>query len=48
MMHGVGQSVFHTKLTDRQCDALLCSGYHRTLCSLCFITSSLEDIKESW
>jgi hypothetical protein len=46
-MHGVGQSAVHTILTDRQCDALPCSAYRRTLCSLCFITSNLEDIKES-
>jgi len=46
-MHGVGQSVVHTILTDRQCDALVCSVYRRTLCSQCFIPSNLEDIKES-
>jgi len=46
-MHAVGQSVVHTILTDRQCDMLLCSAYCRTLCTLCFLTSDLEDIKES-
>jgi len=46
-MHGVGQSVVHTILTDRQCYVLLRSVYLRTLYSLCFITSNLEDIKES-
>ena len=48
LMHGVGQSVFHTQLTDSQCDMLLYSAYRRTLCSLWLITANLKDIKESW